>query len=213
MCCPAAPWQPLRPTWTAGGWDCEALDQLFYRILRARLDEEMGWSWQQLWNVVEAFVLNLQSPSRAHEVGKEHCDRGNDPLERMLDDCMVYSFGYWRRADTFDDAREAKPDLICQKLNLEPGMYVLDIGCGWGSFAQYAAEEYDVEIVGITISEEQVSLARERCAGLPVEIRIQDYREVKERFDRIVSIGVFEHVGHKNHRTYMEPTWRRCGGA
>jgi len=186
-----------------------ALNQLFYRILRARLNEEVGWSWQQVWSVVEAFVLNLQSPSRAHEVGKEHYDRGDDLFERMLDDRMVYSCGYWRRADTLDDAQEAKLDLTCRKLNLEPGMYVLDIGCGWGSFAQYAAKEYGVEVVGVTISEEQVSLARERCAGLPVEIRLQDYREVKERFDRVVSIGVFEHVGHKNHRTYME-TVRRC---
>ncbi|MFB6229959.1 MAG: cyclopropane fatty acyl phospholipid synthase [Salinibacter sp.] len=192
-----------------GWWDCEALDQLFYRILRARLDQEFGWSWRQLWNVVKAFVLNLQNSSRAYEVGEEHYDRGNDLFQRMLDDRMVYSCGYWRRAETLDEAQEAKLDLICRKLRLEPGMRVLDIGCGWGSFAQYAAEEYGVEVVGVTISEEQVDLARERCADLPVEIRLQDYREVEASFDRVVSIGMFEHVGHKNHRTYME-TVRRC---
>jgi cyclopropane-fatty-acyl-phospholipid synthase len=192
-----------------GGWDCEALDQLFYHVLRARLDEKIGWSWRMLWNIIKAFVLNLQSPSRAYEVGEEHYDRGNDLFRRMLDDRMVYSCGYWRRAETLDGAQEAKLDLICRKLRLKPGMRVLDIGCGWGGFAEYAAAEYGVEVVGVTISEEQVDLARERCADLPVEIRLQDYREVEETFDRVVSIGMFEHVGHKNHRTYME-TVRRC---
>lgn len=192
-----------------GWWDCEALDQLFYRLLRGRLDQKVGWSWRLIWNVLKAFVLNLQSPDRAYEVGEEHYDRGNDLFRRMLDDRMVYSCGYWRRADTLDEAQEAKLDLICRKLGLEPGMRVLDIGCGWGSFAQYAAAEYGAEVVGITISEEQVDLARERCADLPVEIRLQDYREVDASFDCVVSIGMFEHVGHKNHRTYME-TVRRC---
>ncbi|MFB6098669.1 MAG: cyclopropane fatty acyl phospholipid synthase [Salinibacter sp.] len=192
-----------------GWWECEALDELFYRVLRVRIDQEVGWSWRAVWNFVKAFVLNLQSPSRAYEVGEEHYDRGNDLFRRMLDDRMIYSCGYWRRADTLDEAQEAKLDLICRKLKLEPGMRVLDIGCGWGGFAEYAAAEYGAEVVGVTISEEQVPLARERCADLPVEIRLQDYREVDEVFDRVVSIGMFEHVGHKNHRTYME-TVRRC---
>ncbi|PSQ86454.1 MAG: cyclopropane-fatty-acyl-phospholipid synthase, partial [Bacteroidetes bacterium QH_2_63_10] len=139
-----------------GWWDCEALDQLFYRLLRGRLDQKVGWSWRLVWNVLKAFVLNLQSPDRAYKVGEEHYDRGNDLFRRMLDDRMVYSCGYWRRADTLDDAQEAKLDLICRKLGFEPGMRVLDIGCGWGSFAQYAAAEYGAEVVGVTISEEQV---------------------------------------------------------
>ncbi|MGM0381714.1 MAG: class I SAM-dependent methyltransferase, partial [bacterium] len=94
-------------------------------------------------------------------------------------------------------------------LDLKPGMKVLDIGCGWGSFAEYAAENYDVEVVGITISEEQEKLAAERCRDLPVEIRYQDYREVEEEFDRIVSIGMFEHVGYKNYEDYMQSV-ERC---
>lgn len=192
-----------------GWWDCEALDELFYRVLRAGVDQKIGWSWRQLWNYARSYILNLQGPARAYQVGEEHYDRGNDLFRHMLDERMVYSCGYWRRAETLDEAQEAKLDLICRKLNLEPGMRVLDIGCGWGSFAQYAAENYGVEVVGITISKEQVPLARERCAGLPVEIRLQDYRKTEGSFDRIVSIGMFEHVGHKNHRTYMT-TARRC---
>jgi cyclopropane-fatty-acyl-phospholipid synthase len=98
---------------------------------------------------------------------------------------------------------------VCKKINLQPGQRVLDIGCGWGSFAQYAAEEYGAEVVGITVSKEQVELGRERCKGLPVEIRLQDYREINEPFDHIISLGMIEHVGSKNYRTYMQ-TAHRC---
>lgn len=192
-----------------GWWDCDALDELFYRILRSELEQKIGWSWRHLWNYVMSRIINLQSPSRAYEVGEDHYDLGNDLFRYMLDERMVYSCGYWRRADTLNEAQEAKLDLICRKLQLEPGMRILDIGCGWGSFAQYAAENYDVQVVGVTVSEEQVDHARERCSNLPVEIRFQDYRKIEESFDRIVSIGMFEHVGHKNHRTFME-TVRRC---
>lgn len=194
-----------------GWWDCAALDQLFYRIVCARLDTKFGWTWRHLWRVVKAYVLNPQSLSRAFEVGEVHYDLGNDLFKQMLDDRMVYSCGYWRDADSLEAAQEAKFDLICRKLYLEPGMRVLDIGCGWGSFAEYTAEQYDVEVVGLTVSEEQAGLARERCADLPVEIRLQDYREVEETFDRVVSIGMFEHVGRKNYDTYVE-TVRRCLG-
>lgn len=187
-----------------GWWDCDALDELFYRLLRFGLDQEVGWSWRHLWNVVRAYVFNPQSQSRAFDVGEVHYDRGNDLFEQMLDDRMVYSCGYWRNARTLDEAQEAKLDLVCRKLGLHPGLRVLDIGCGWGSFAEYAAEEYGVEVVGLTVSEEQAQWARERCSGLPVEIRLQDYRDTDETFDRIVSIGMFEHVGAQNHRTYME---------
>jgi len=129
----------------------------------------------------------------------------------MLDDRMVYSCGYWRDAATLPEAQTAKLDLICRKLQLTPGLRVLDIGCGWGSFAEYAAEQYGVEVVGLTISEEQARAARERCRDLPVEIRLQDYRKVEDHFDRVVSIGMFEHVGPKNYRTYMKVV-RRCLG-
>lgn len=89
-------------------------------------------------------------------------------------------------------------------MGLKAGDHILDIGCGWGSFAKFAVEKYGVSVVGITISVEQAALARERCAGLPVEIRVEDYREVAEEFDHIISLGMFEHVGHKNYREYFK---------
>ncbi len=86
---------------------------------------------------------------------------------------MVYSCAYWKDAQNLDEAQEAKLDLICRKLNLKPGMKVLDIGCGWGSFAKYAAEKYKVQVVGITISQQQLKLAQQLCKGLPIELRFQ----------------------------------------
>ncbi|HHQ14970.1 MAG TPA: cyclopropane fatty acyl phospholipid synthase, partial [Chromatiales bacterium] len=133
-------------------------------------------------------------------------DIGNDLYEQMLDPWMNYSCGYWLQADTLEQAQQHKMELICRKLELEPGMKLLDIGCGWGGMARYAAEHYGVHVVGVTISGQQQQWAEERVRGLPVEIRCQDYREVDEIFDRIVSIGMFEHVGYKNYREYF----RKC---
>ncbi len=192
-----------------GWWDCDALDEFTCRVLRAGLREKAGTSWRLIWNVVRARLLNRQSRSRAYHIGEAHYDKGNDLYRAMLDRRMVYSCAYWKQADTLDEAQEAKLDLICRKIGLRSGQRVLDIGCGWGGFAQYAAEEYGAEVVGITVSKKQVRLARERCAGLPVEIRYQDYRDLDESFDHIVSVGMFEHVGPKNYRTYMEVV-KRC---
>ena len=191
-----------------GWWDCPALDQLICRAIRARLHEQLK-PWRLIGASINAKLKNLQSPSRAFEVGRRHYDLGNDLFRAMLDKRMIYSCGYWAEADNLDDAQVHKLDLIARKLMLEPGMRVLDIGCGWGGAARYFAEHHEVEVVGITVSEQQLSLGREICAGLPVELRLQDYRELNEPFDRIYSIGMFEHVGLKNHRTYMNVV-RRC---
>lgn len=126
----------------------------------------------------------------------------------MLDKRLVYTCGYWKKAKTLDEAQEAKLHLVCKKIGLKKGQTILDIGCGWGSFAQFAAKEYGAKVVGITVSKEQVALAQKRCKGLPVEIRLQDYREVKEKFDHVISLGMFEHVGCKNYREYMEVVHR-----
>ena len=121
----------------------------------------------------------------------------------MLDKRLTYSCGYWKNSNNLDDAQEAKLELICKKMGLKPKMSVLDIGCGWGSFVKYACEKYDVKAVGITLAEEQAKLGAELCKGLPIEIRLQDYRDIAEKFDRIVSVGMIEHVGYKNYRNFM----------
>lgn len=188
-----------------GWWECDALDRFFDRVQRAGLDHAARDNWPARWLALKARVVNLQRGRRAFEIGEHHYDIGNELYERMLDGRMNYSCGYWRRAKTLDDAQEHKLELVCRKLGLSRGMRLLDIGCGWGALLQYAAERYDVEAVGVTVSREQAALARERCKGLDVDVRLQDYRTLGgERFDRVASIGMFEHVGHKNHRAFME---------
>lgn len=194
-----------------GWWDSASLDQFFFRIIRTNLGEYLlrdvrflkAILQTKLYHLVNR-LINFQSPARAFEVGQKHYDIGNDLFRVMLDPLMNYSCGYWRNSDNLADAQIAKLKLACDKLQLQPGMRVLDIGCGWGSFAKFAAENYGVSVLGITVSEKQAEHAKMRCADLPIEIRIQDYRLVNEKFDRICSIGMFEHVGYKNYRTYMQ---------
>jgi cyclopropane-fatty-acyl-phospholipid synthase len=185
-----------------GWWECSRLDSLFHRMLAARLDDAI-LTFDMILDGLKARLSNLQSVPRAFQVGEHHYDIGNDLYQLMLDARMIYSCAYWQGAEDLDGAQERKLDLICRKLHLTPGQRLLDIGCGWGGMARFAAERYGVEVVGVTISSEQLLLAREVCRGLPVEIRLQDYRSLHEPFDRIVSIGMFEHVGYRNYRTFM----------
>ncbi|OZI31087.1 cyclopropane-fatty-acyl-phospholipid synthase [Bordetella genomosp. 10] len=191
-----------------GLWECDHLDQFFDRVIRAHLEKQVKPARLML-HALRARFLNLQSIRRAWQVGEAHYDLGNEFYEAMLDPRMTYTCGYWSGgAETLAQAQEAKLDMICRKLDLRPGMRVLDIGCGWGSFMGFAAERYGVQCVGVTISKEQAEWGARRYPGLPIEFRLQDYRMLNERFDRIVSVGMFEHVGRKNHRTYMEVAHR-----
>ena len=185
-----------------GWWECDRLDELFYRLLRAGIEERVKrLSWYL--TALRARLCNLQKPSRAFTVGTHHYDIGNELYACMLDSRLIYSCACWDQAETLDAAQEAKLDMVCRKLNLQPGMRVLDIGCGWGGAAKFAAERYGVKVVGVTVSRQQAAHAQQVCRGLPVEIRLQDYRAVTGSFDRIFSIGMFEHVGSKNYRTFM----------
>lgn len=196
-----------------GDWDCADLAEFFHRVLVADFTDRVDW-WRMLIPYLRARLLNLQNPSRSRLVAERHYDLGNDLFKRMLDRRMVYSCAYWKDASDLDTAQEHKLDLVCRKLGLQPGMRVLDVGCGWGAFAKFAAERHGVEVEGITISGEQLSLAREVCAGLPVALHLKDYRDVTGQWDRVVSIGMMEHVGLRNYATYMEKVreWLRPDG-
>ena len=180
-----------------GWWDCKQLDIFSYKAMTASLNTKIN-KGKFIFAVAKAKLLNLQTKSHSKKVAEEHYDLGNEFYEKMLDKRLVYTCWYWKNAENLDQAQENKLDLICKKLHLKKGMKVLDIGCGWWSFAKFAAENYWVKVVWITISKEQAKWAKEKCRGLPIEIRIQDYRDVNEKFDAIVSIGMFEHVGVKN---------------
>lgn len=184
-------------------WDCPRLDIFFARILRGQLYREVDVPFSFKIKQLMVRLINLQTKSRAKLVARKHYDLGNDLFTTMLDSRMIYSCGYWKEAQTLEDAQVAKLDLICKKLQLKPGMRVLDIGCGWGGLAKYAAEQYGVSVVGVTISKQQWEYAKSHCAGLPIDIRLQDYRDINEKFDRVVSVGMFEHVGHLNYPSFF----------
>ena len=199
----------LGESYMDGWWDCESLDEMVAKILSNDLQQKVKPSLKLFLLWLRSWLVNRQRRSRAYNIGVRHYDLGNDLYRLMLDKGMNYSCGYWKRAKNLDDAQVDKLELVCRKIGLGKGMRVLDIGCGWGGFAQHAAERHGCSVVGITVSREQAQLAQERCRGLPVEIRLQDYRDLDERFDRVVSIGMIEHVGVKNYRRYMM-TVARC---
>ena len=193
----------LGDAYVEGWWDCDALDEFVHRVKRAGLAAEVRrrTPW---WELLRARLFNLQSRRRAFHVGERHYDLGNELYRAMLDRRMIYTCARWVDTDDLDTAQERKLDLVARKLQLRPGHRVLDIGCGWGGTARYLAEHHDVSVVGITVSREQARLGREVCRGLPVEIRLLDYRDLDETFDRIVSLGMLEHVGPRNYGTYFE---------
>lgn len=193
----------LGETYMDKWWDCQSLDILFDKILRAHLDQHVRIPLNFKLKLLLARIINYQTKSRAKHVAYKHYDLGNQLFINMLDKRMIYSCGYWKETETLEDAQTAKLDLICKKLQLEHGQRLLDIGCGWGGLAKFACENYGVEVVGVTISKQQHEYAQNYCRGLPIDIRLCDYRDINEKFDRIVSVGMFEHVGHLNYSTFM----------
>jgi cyclopropane-fatty-acyl-phospholipid synthase len=198
----------LGESYMDGWWDCERIDLAFERIYRQDLQTRKV-TWAKRLHYLQARLYNMQRRSRAFQVGEKHYDAGNDLYRIMLGERMVYSSGYYGRgATTLEEAEEHKLQLICEKLGLQAGDRILDVGCGWGAFAKYAVENHGVEVVGITVSKEQIALASQLCAGLPIEFRLQDYREIEGSFDHVVSIGMVGHVGYRNYRTLMEVVHR-----
>ncbi|MFT5201037.1 MAG: cyclopropane-fatty-acyl-phospholipid synthase [Candidatus Aldehydirespiratoraceae bacterium] len=194
----------LGESYQDGWWDANQLDEFLTALqvsdIRALVKPNLALASRAL----TARLHNRQTRSLAKRNAESHYNIGNDLYERMLDKRMIYTCGYWSEANDLDSAQEAKLDLVCQKLDLERGMRLLDIGCGWGGFAQFAAERYDVHVTGITPAAAQVAVARERTASLPVRIEQLDYREIDGSFDRITSIGMMEHVGPKNLPTFFD---------
>ena len=212
----------LGESYMDGWWDANQLDEFLSVVQTADLRSMVKPSPQMLVLGLKAALMNQQSKAGARRNAQAHYNIGNDLYERMLDKRMIYSCAYWRdipqdsassdsassdlSSDStgLDRAQEAKLDLICRKLGLEPGMNLLDIGCGWGGFVQHAAQHYGVHATGVSPAEEQIVMARERCRDLPVEIVRGDYRDLEGSYDRITSIGMMEHVGPKNLPTFFD---------
>ena len=188
-----------------GWWDCERLDQLFYHLLKHQMSGQNHLrSLSGLIGLARSVLTNMQKLSAAYEIAEKHYNVGNKLFERMLDPYMNYSCAYWKSAENLAQAQEAKMKLICEKLMLKPGMKVLDIGCGWGGLMRYAVEHYQVKASGITVSTEQAQHIKQNRGDLPIEVFLQDYRLLQGSYDRVYSVGMFEHVGHKNYHGYMK---------
>ncbi|BFM48714.1 cyclopropane fatty acyl phospholipid synthase [Marinomonas sp. THO17] len=198
----------LGEAYMEGWWDCKNLEECIRRLLSAELDRKIIKRRTLLTQWLKAKLFNRQSVKRAYQVGEQHYDVGNDLYQAMLDPTMAYSCGYWENANDLHQAQLNKLRLICQKLHLQATDSIIEIGCGWGSFAELAAREYGAHVTGVTISKEQVKLAKERCKDLPVDIRLMDYRSLEGEYDKAVSIGMFEHVGRKNYPLFMQTAHR-----
>jgi cyclopropane-fatty-acyl-phospholipid synthase len=185
-------------------WDCEKLDEFFYRVLRFGLDKRVGKSLTKRIADIQAYLLNMQNRIRSKLVVRKHYDIGNDLYMSFLDPYNQYTCGYFQDTDDLNEAQEKKLDLICKKLDLDSTDSVLDIGCGWGGFAKFAAERYGCHVTGITISDQQLNYANHYCQGLPVSLKKLDYRDLSGKFDKILICGMIEHVGYKNYRRIME---------
>jgi len=193
----------LGESYIDGWFDCDALDEMLTRLISIDAAKAIPLRPMIAVHAIRSTLINYQTRKRAIKNAQHHYNIGNDLYEKMLDKRMIYSCGYWQDANDLDSAQEAKLDLVCRKLKLEPGMGVLDIGCGWGGFLEYAASRYGVNGVGISPADEQVAVAKSRCRDLPIEIKKLDYRDLIGKFDRIVSIGMMEHVGPKNLKKFF----------
>jgi len=187
-----------------GWWDCERLDEFFSHILRTELGRTTQISIPVITTWIRSHVLNEQTLERSKSVTEKHYDLGNDFYQAMLDPNMQYSCGYFKDTNDLSTAQEQKLDLICRKLQLRKDDHVLDIGCGWGGFARFAAQRYGCHVTATNISKEQMTFARHYCKGLPVDLMECDYRDIAGTYDKIVSVGMFEHVGFKNYDTFLD---------
>jgi cyclopropane-fatty-acyl-phospholipid synthase len=190
-----------------GWWDTKALDEMVCRLFIAGVSNKHN-NLPSTVDMCKARLFNLQSKMRSQKVAQEHYDLGNGMYQKMLGNTMQYTCAYWKHAKTLDEAQEHKLDLICRKMQLQEGEKVLELGCGWGGFAHFAAKNYGVQVDAYNISKEQVEFARERNKGLPVNVYLADYRDATGTYDKVAAIGLCEHVGYKNYATLMKIAYR-----
>lgn len=198
----------LGESYMEGWWDCDRLDDLIYRILRGNLKAKLRGNVRFMLAYLLARVSNRQSKKRAYQVAQRHYDLDDELFMSFLDPYNQYSCAYFdENNDDLAQAQIRKMRLICHKLELTSEDHLLDIGFGWGGLARFAAENYGCTVTGINISRAQIAVAKEFCKGLPIKILEKDYRDLDGEFSKIVSVGMFEHVGYKNYRTFMESVY------
>ena len=187
-------------------WDVDKIDVFFEKILKARVSFLPSLTGA-LYEVQDS-LSNAQVGKKAFEVGTYHYDLGNELYELMLGESMAYSSArFLDKKNSLTQAQYNKFDQLCKKLELKPGMKILEIGSGWGTFAKFAMSQYGVSVVGLTVSKEQKAYAEKACKGLPAQFILMDYQHIPNKyngiFDRVVSIEMIEAVGSKNLKTYF----------
>lgn len=185
-----------------GWWECSDIAGFILRILKSGIHLRVP-RMDVLLRKLRFELFDAQNKARSRRVAELHYDEDARIFEMMLGRTNNYTCGRWSGVSTLDAAQEQKMDLLCRKAELGPGKKVLDIGSGWGGFLGYAAEHYDAHGVGVTISKTQLDYARKRYAGLPIEFRLQDYRDFQGKVDAVVSVCVIEHVGPHHYREYF----------
>jgi cyclopropane-fatty-acyl-phospholipid synthase len=193
----------LGESYVDGWWTCRDLEELIYRLLRSGVERHNRYRPSTLWLAGLARLTNRQTRRRGMKVAEEHYNLG-DRVFSFLGHYKNYSCGYFEGTDDLDVAQRLKLELLCRKLNLQPGERLLDVGGGWGEFARYAAKHYGVEVVSINIADDQIRFAREYCAGHPVKIVKCDYRDATGTYDKIAAIAMLPHVGPRNYREFMQ---------
>lgn len=200
----------LGETYMAGWWDCERIDELSYRLCKAAIDQDVKFNLLHFLHDLSTKFINYQTKRRSKQVAFKHYNIDNNLFEKMLGESMAYSCGYWKDVKDLTSAQMAKYDLICRKLQLSSQDTLLDVGCGWGGLAAFAAENYGCHVVGISIASKQIDYAKARYKHLPIDFYVADYRDIasynpkQKQFSKLASVGAFEHIGHKNHLDFMK---------
>jgi len=191
-----------------GDWDCDALDEMFRRVLGSDAQQRLLVRAAGALKALQARLTNLQSKRRSRAVAEEHYDIDHRMYALFLGPWNQYTCCFFDGTTELERAEVIKLEMLCDKLELKAGDRLLDIGCGWGGFAKYAAQTRGCEVTGISLSDEQIRYAVEYTKGLPVTIKRLDYRDLPESglapFDKISIVGMIEHVGYKNYAGIME---------
>lgn len=199
----------LGESYMDGGWNCEHLDQFFYKVLSAHLEKKIKNNPKLVFQRLMSRLVNLQTRTGSQKIAEKHYNVGTDVFMSFFDPYNQYTCAYFKDTDDLNKAQEQKLDLICRKLKLSSNDNVLDIGSGWGGFAKFATERYNCHLTGISISSQQVEYAKEFCKGQNVIILKTDYRDLlesrnRQKYDKILICGMIEHVGYKNYRILMK---------
>jgi len=197
----------LGESYVDGWWEVDSLDDFIAQVIISGADSAIVPISTKV-QILKSRILNMQDRLRCTRVVKDHYDLSNQLYAKMLDPWMQYTCAYYANASDLNQAQENKLEQICKKLQIKSGDQVLELGCGFGGLAKYMAEKRGCRVTGYNISKEQVAWARAWTKDLPVEIRQEDYRNAHGKYDKVVAVGLCEHVGYKNYRVLHEVAHR-----